>query len=63
MPLAELLDAVALLKDRRGRPRQRPGKLHTDKAYDYRRWVVERTLAWLARMRRLSIRYERRLKS
>jgi IS5 family transposase len=25
------------------------------------RWVVERTLAWLARMRRLSIRYERRL--
>ena len=25
------------------------------------RWVVERTLAWLARMRRLSICYERRL--
>jgi IS5 family transposase len=25
------------------------------------RWVVERTLAWLARMRRLTIRYERRL--
>lgn len=25
------------------------------------RWVVERTLAWLAQMRRLSIRYERRL--
>lgn len=25
------------------------------------RWVVERTLAWFARMRRLSIRYERRL--
>jgi transposase len=24
------------------------------------RWVVERTLAWLARYRRLSIRYERR---
>jgi len=25
-----------------------------------RRWVVERTLAWLARYRRLSVRYERR---
>lgn len=25
------------------------------------RWVVERTLAWLARYRRLTIRYERRL--
>jgi transposase len=24
------------------------------------RWVVERTLAWLARYRRLTIRYERR---
>ena len=25
------------------------------------RWVVERTLAWLARCRRLSVRYERRV--
>lgn len=25
------------------------------------RWVVERTLAWLSRYRRLTIRYERRL--
>ncbi len=25
------------------------------------RWVVERTLAWLARYRRLTIRYERRV--
>lgn len=25
------------------------------------RWVVERTLAWLARYRRLTIRYERKL--
>jgi transposase len=24
------------------------------------RWVVERTLAWLVRYRRLSVRYERR---
>jgi transposase len=90
VPLAELLDAVVPVKGKRGRPRQRPGKLHADKAYDYQRcrhacrqrgiapriarrgiessqrlgrhrWVVERTLAWFARMRRLSIRYERRL--
>ena len=26
----------------------------------WHRWVVERTLAWLARYRRLSVRYERR---
>jgi transposase len=25
------------------------------------RWVVERTLAWFARFRRLTVRYERRL--
>jgi transposase len=25
------------------------------------RWIVERTLAWLARFRRLTIRYERRV--
>ena len=25
-----------------------------------KRWIVERTLAWLARFRRLTIRYERR---
>jgi transposase len=90
VPLAQLLDAVVTLKGWRGRPRQRPDKLHADKAYDARRcrlacrqrgiepriarrgvdsserlgrhrWVVERTLAWFARMRRLSIRYERRL--
>ena len=89
VPLAQLLDAVAPLKGRRGRPRKRPDKLHADKAYDHRRcrraccqrgiepriarrgvesserlgrhrWVVERTLAWFGRMRRLSIRYERR---
>jgi transposase len=27
----------------------------------HQRWVVERTLAWLARCRRLTIRYERRV--
>jgi transposase len=24
------------------------------------RWVIERTLSWLSRMRRLTVRYERR---
>jgi IS5 family transposase len=87
--LEETVDAIPALKGRRGRPRKRPHKLHTDKGYDYprcrqalrkrgiipriarkgiesserlgrHRWVVERTLAWLNRFRRLTIRYERR---
>jgi transposase len=85
-----LLDAVPPVRQCAGRPRQRPGKLHADKGYDYsrcrracrkrgivprvarrgvdrserlgrHRWVVERTLAWFARFRRLTVRYERRL--
>jgi transposase len=84
-----MMEAIAPIKRPRGRPRQRPGKLHADKAYDAKRcrqylrrrgigcriarkgiesserlgrhrWVVERTLAWLGRYRRLTIRYERR---
>lgn len=88
--LEPLLDAVRPVKTgRRGRPRQRPAKLHADKGYDHafcrrlcrargikariarrgiessaklgrHRWVVERTFAWLARYRRLAVRYERR---
>ena len=86
-PVLDMLQPVR--NGRLGRPRQRPAKLHADKAYDhafcrraYRRrgiqpriarlriespehlgryrWVVERTLAWLARFRRLIVRYERR---
>lgn len=85
----ELIEAVPPIKRPRGRPRQRPAKLHADKGYDNRRcrrylgrrgircriarrgieskdrlgrhrWVVERTLAWLSKYRRLAIRYERR---
>jgi transposase len=87
--LEPLIDAIEPIRGRRGRPRQRPDKLHADKAYDADRcrrslrlrgivpriarkgvesksslgryrWVVERTFAWLARYRRLSIRYEKR---
>jgi IS5 family transposase len=90
--LEETVDAIAPLRlpaKRRGRPRQRPRKLHADKGYDYPRcrralrargiipriarrgiesserlgryrWVVERTLSWLNRFRRLKVRYERR---
>jgi transposase len=84
-----LVEAIPPIKRPRGRPRQRPLKLHADKGYDYprcrrylqrrgircrisrrgiessqrlgrHRWVVERTLAWLNRFRRLIVRYERR---
>ena len=37
----------------------RRGKESSEKLGQYR-WVVERTLAWLNRFRRLTIRYERR---
>ena len=84
-----MLDAVPPVRTPAGRRRKRPGKLHADKGYDYRRcreacrrrhikariarvgvepkgrlgrhrWVVERTLAWLKRYRRLAVRHERR---
>ena len=87
--LEPMLDAVPPVRQCRGRPRKRPGKLHADKGYDYprcrracrkrgvvpriarrgvesgerlgrHRWVVERTLAWFARFRRLTVRHERR---
>jgi transposase len=86
---AALIDGIRPIKRPRGRPRQRPDKVHADKAYDIphcrlalrqrgikvriarkgvessarlgrHRWVVERTLSWLGKYRRLTIRYERR---
>lgn len=86
--LNAVVDAVSPVRQKRGRPRKRPHKLHADKAYDYprrrrdlrargiipriarrgidssqrlgrHRWVVERSIAWLNRFRRLIIRYER----
>jgi transposase len=48
------------LRTRRIRPRiARKGIERSDRLGRYR-WVVERTLAWLNRFRRLTIRYERR---
>ena len=90
MVFEALLDAIPSVRQRRGRPRKRPDKLHADKGYDFpkcrralsrrrikvriarrgvepserlgrHRWVVERTLSWLSRFRRLRVRYERRL--
>jgi transposase len=37
MLFEELLDAIPPIRRPRGRPRQRPAKLHADKAYDNRR--------------------------
>jgi transposase len=37
MALTTLVDAIPPIRQRRGRPRRRPGKLHADKAYDYPR--------------------------
>jgi IS5 family transposase len=33
----ELVDSVMAIKGKRGRPRERPDKLHADKGYDYPR--------------------------
>lgn len=37
MALTTVVDAIPAVRQRRGRPRKRPGKLHADKAYDFRR--------------------------
>jgi IS5 family transposase len=87
--LEAMVDAIPAIRQKHGRPRKRPTKLHADKGYASRhnrqalrkrgiipriarpgieskerlgkhRWVVERTLAWLNRYRRLKVRYERR---
>ena len=33
----DLIDSIGPVRGKRGRPRRRPGKLHTDKGYDYAR--------------------------
>ncbi len=50
----------AHLKRRRIQSRIARRGIESSKRLGRHRWVVERTLAWLARFRRLAIRYERR---
>ena len=35
--MTETVDAIHPLRQRRGRPRKRPAKLHADKGYDFKR--------------------------
>ncbi len=37
VPFEALIDAIPAISEKRGRPRQRPDKLHADKVYDHRR--------------------------
>jgi transposase len=66
-PLFEpLLDAVPLIRQCAGRrrgitPRIARRGIESSERLGRHRWVIERTLAWFARFRRLTIRYERRL--
>jgi len=86
--LLPLIDGVAPVAGKVGRPRQRPELVLADRGYDHdkyrhelrkrgvkpviarrgaehgtglgrKRWVVERTFAWLHNLRRLRTRYER----
>ena len=45
---------------RRVTPRIARRGVHTSSKLGRHRWVVERTFAWIAKFRRLAIRYERR---
>jgi hypothetical protein len=89
-PVLETNPGVGGHRNRPGRPRRRPDKLHADKGYDYPRcrrylqrrgikvrigrrgiesrnhlgrvrWVVDRSISWLPRFKRLGLRYERTL--
>jgi len=47
---------------RRKQARRKPGRPLKDRSAEYRRrWVIERTFAWLGNYRRLLVRWERRL--
>lgn len=50
----------AACRQRGIRPRIARRGIESSERLGRHRWVVERTLAWLARFRRLSVRYERR---
>jgi transposase len=57
--MVPLVDAIPPVRGRHGRPRRRPRELYGS-GLGKKRWVVERTIAWLHQYRRLRIRYERR---
>ena len=57
--MVPLVDAIPPVRGRRGRPRRRPRELYGS-GLGKKRWVVERTIAWLHQYRRLRIRCERR---
>ena len=40
--LIEVVDAIQPIRQRRGRPRKRPAKLHADKGYDFRGYDFRR---------------------
>jgi transposase len=50
----------ATLRRRRIKSRTARKGIESSKKLGRHRWVVERTLAWLSKYRRLTIRYERR---
>jgi transposase len=60
--LEPMVDAVAPIRGRRGRPLRRPGKLHADKGYDYPRCRrALRTRGITARIARRGIESSERL--
>jgi transposase len=87
--LEPLVDAIPMIRGKRGHPRHRPAAVYADRAYDSEphrrrlrwrricpyiarrrtshgsglgrfRWVVERTISWFHRPRKLRLRTERR---
>lgn len=53
MALTDVADAIQSVRQRRGRPRKRPRKLHADKGYDFERCrkdLRKRPIVWLLKL-------------
>lgn len=62
MLFEQCIDAIPALRGLPGRPRQRPGKLHADKGYDYRRCrAYLKAKGILSRIARRSVESSQRL--